>query len=54
MCWCSMTVSNASQGYAFVPEGDEAALREAVYSRGPVAVSIDAAHKSFRFYSHGG
>ena len=41
------------QGYAFVPEGDEEALKEAVYSRGPTAVSIDASHRSFRFYSHG-
>ncbi len=41
------------QGYAFVPEGDEEALKEAVYSRGPVAVSLDASHRSFRFYSHG-
>lgn len=41
------------KGYAFVPEGDEEALKEAVYSRGPVAVSLDASHRSFRFYSHG-
>lgn len=41
------------QGYAIVPEGDEEALKEAVYSKGPVAVSIDAAHPGFRFYSHG-
>lgn len=41
------------QGYAFVPEGDEEALKEAVYSRGPLAVSLDAGHPSFRFYSHG-
>ena len=41
------------QGYGFVPEGDEKALMEAVYSRGPMAVSLDAGHPSFRFYSHG-
>ena len=41
------------QGYAFVPEGDEEGLKEAVYSRGPLAVSLDAGHRSFRFYSHG-
>ena len=41
------------QGYAFVPEGDEEALKEAVYSRGPLAVSLDASHRSLRFYSHG-
>jgi len=41
------------QGYAYVPEGNEEALKKAVYSRGPVAVSLDASHRSFRFYSHG-
>ena len=41
------------QGYAFVPEGDEEALMETVFSRGPLAVSLDAGHPSFRFYSHG-
>lgn len=41
------------QGYAFVPQGDDEALKEAVYSRGPLAVSLDAGHPSFRFYSHG-
>ena len=45
--------SSCMQGYAIVPEDDEVALKEAVYSRGPLAVSIDAAHPSFRFYSHG-
>ena len=41
------------QGYAFVPKGDDEALKEAVYRRGPLAVSLDAGHRSFRFYSHG-
>ncbi|KAL3135552.1 hypothetical protein ABBQ38_006030 [Trebouxia sp. C0009 RCD-2024] len=41
------------KGYAFVPQGDDEALKEAVYSRGPLAVSLDAGHPSFRFYSHG-
>ena len=36
-----------------MPEGDEEALKEAVSSRGPLAVSLDAGHPSFRFYSHG-
>ena len=40
-------------GYAFVPAGDDEALREAVYSRGPLQVSIDAAARGFRFYSSG-
>ena len=41
------------RGYAFVPKGDDEALMEAVYSRGPLQVSIDAAAKGFRFYSSG-
>jgi len=48
-----MSLFTLVQGYAFVPEGDEEALKEAVYSRGPIAVSLDASHRSFRFYSHG-
>ena len=41
------------QGYAFVPKYDDEALMEAVYSRGPIAVSLDASPPSFRFYSGG-
>jgi len=41
------------KGYAFVPEGDDEALIEAVYSRGPMQVSINAAAKGFRFYFPG-
>ena len=41
------------KGYAFVPAGDDEALIEAVYSRGPLQVSINAAAKGFRFYSSG-
>jgi hypothetical protein len=36
-----------------LPSGNETALKEAVYSRGPVAVSIDASQPTFRFYSGG-
>ena len=42
-----------AQGYARVPRYDEAALMEAVYSRGPVAISFDASHPAFAFYSSG-
>ena len=36
-----------------IPEGDEKAVMEAVYSRGPLAISLDASHDSFRFYASG-
>ena len=41
------------RGYARLPRYDDAALMEAVYSRGPVAVSLDASQDSFTFYSAG-
>lgn len=41
------------QGYARVPRYNDAALREALLSRGPLAISFDASHPSFRFYSGG-
>ncbi|GAB4814889.1 hypothetical protein N2152v2_001935 [Parachlorella kessleri] len=40
------------KGYSRVPRND-AAVMEAVYSRGPLAVSIDAAQPSLTFYSGG-
>ena len=36
-----------------VPGGDDQALMEVLYSRGPVAVAIDASQDTFRFYSSG-
>ena len=36
-----------------LPEGDAGAVMEALYSRGPLAVSLDASHDSFRFYASG-
>ena len=36
-----------------IPEGDEKAVMEALYSRGPLAISLDASHDSFRFYASG-
>lgn len=33
--------------------GDADALRLALFKNGPAAVSIDASHRSFVFYSHG-
>lgn len=41
------------KGFARIPRYNESALMEAVYSRGPVAVSLDASQDSFTFYSSG-
>lgn len=41
------------QGYAYVPPRDDDALMEAVYSRGTIAVSLDASQPTFRFYASG-
>ncbi|XP_023687880.1 digestive cysteine proteinase 1-like [Paramormyrops kingsleyae] len=41
------------QGYVNVTSGDADALKVALFKQGPVAVSIDASHRSFVFYSHG-
>ena len=43
----------ALQGYAYVPARDDEALMEAVYTRGAVAISLDASQPSFRFYAAG-
>ena len=53
-CPPMLTMQYCMQGYSYVPQGDNAALREALYSRGPIAVSIDAGQPSFRFYAQGG
>ncbi|CAN9503787.1 unnamed protein product [Ophioblennius macclurei] len=41
------------QSYTNVTSGDADALKVALFKNGPTAVSIDAAHRSFVFYSHG-
>ncbi|XP_078094458.1 digestive cysteine proteinase 2 [Mustelus asterias] len=41
------------KSYTTVPSGDSDALKMAIFKNGPVAVGIDASHKSFRFYSSG-
>lgn len=41
------------QSYTNVTSGDAEALKLALFKRGPVAVSIDASHRSFVFYSNG-
>ncbi|XP_019368054.1 PREDICTED: digestive cysteine proteinase 1-like isoform X2 [Gavialis gangeticus] len=40
-------------GYLNVAAGNATALKAALYKHGPVAVNIDASHKSFAFYSSG-
>ncbi|XP_030820555.1 digestive cysteine proteinase 1-like [Camarhynchus parvulus] len=40
-------------GYVNVTSGNITAVKAAIYKHGPVAVSIDASHKSFSFYSNG-
>ncbi|XP_034017029.1 digestive cysteine proteinase 1-like [Thalassophryne amazonica] len=41
------------ESYTNVTSGDAEALKMAIFKKGPVAVSIDASHRSFVFYSHG-
>lgn len=41
------------QSYTNVTSGDALALKLALFKNGPVAVSIDASHRSFVFYSYG-
>ena len=43
----------AFHGWANVPSMNETAVKEALYSRGPLSVVLDASHDSFRFYSSG-
>ncbi|XP_053123811.1 digestive cysteine proteinase 2-like isoform X2 [Hemicordylus capensis] len=40
-------------GYVHVAPGNATALKAALYKHGPVAVNIDASHKSFAFYANG-
>lgn len=47
------TIGAKISGYVNVTSGDQAALKIAIAQKGPVAVGIDASHKSFSFYSFG-
>lgn len=52
-CLSAAAAGGALQGYAYVPPEDDEALMEAVYSRGTIAISLDASQPSFRFYASG-
>ncbi|XP_034016189.1 cathepsin S-like [Thalassophryne amazonica] len=45
-------VANCS-GYICLPEGDEASLKLALATVGPIAVAVDSSRHKFRFYHHG-
>ncbi|KAL9979919.1 hypothetical protein ACROYT_G008438 [Oculina patagonica] len=47
------TIGAKISGYVNVTSGDLNALKIAIFQNGPVAVGIDASHKSFAFYSFG-
>ena len=40
-------------GYVNVTSGDINQLKEAIATKGPISVGIDASHLSLSFYSHG-
>ncbi|XP_019368053.1 PREDICTED: digestive cysteine proteinase 2-like [Gavialis gangeticus] len=40
-------------GYVNITSGNITAVKAAIYKHGPVAISIDASHRSFSFYSNG-
>ncbi|KFR03430.1 Digestive cysteine proteinase 1, partial [Nipponia nippon] len=53
-CHCNQSELVAQlAGYASVEPGSTMALKAALVKHGPVAVNIDASHKSFAFYANG-
>ncbi|NXP47882.1 CYSP2 proteinase, partial [Heliornis fulica] len=53
-CHCNQSELVAQlAGYASVEPGSATALKAALLKHGPVAVNIDASHKSFAFYANG-
>lgn len=49
----NITLLASVKSYVNVTSGDENALRIALVKNGPIAVGIDAAHKTFSFYTKG-
>jgi len=47
------TVGADDKGYVEIPSGDERKLMQAIASKGPISVAIDASQESFRLYSGG-
>jgi len=52
-CHKSVDATVHMKGFVNVTSGDQKALKMAIAEKGPVSVSIDAAHKSLSFYSNG-
>ncbi|KAJ6627051.1 Cathepsin L, partial [Pseudolycoriella hygida] len=53
---CRYNVENSGatdKGFVDIPQGDEAALKKAVATMGPISVAIDASRSSFQLYSEG-
>jgi len=48
-----MTCANAAQGTVTRVKGFEDGLKEALLTKGPMTVSVDAGAESFRFYKRG-
>ncbi|CAF1443316.1 unnamed protein product, partial [Didymodactylos carnosus] len=49
----SENIGATDVGYAFVKQGNETDLQNAIATVGPIAVAIDASQDSFQFYSSG-
>ena len=48
-----LSVRHVLQGNFVTTDGSEYALKEALFTKGPMTVSVDAAPDSFVFYSRG-
>lgn len=46
-------VAATTTGRVNIPEGDEEALKDALATKGPIAIALDASHPSLLFYSSG-
>lgn len=47
------TVGANDKGYIEIPSGDERKLIQAIYTKGPISVAIDASQESFHLYKSG-